>query len=191
MAPEVTSSKILRLLRYDWPVHFVLLLTSWLPDNVIFYRLRGWMLRRFLGSCGGNLRIGRNVYLHNPKNIDLGQSVFMAYGCCLIANAEIRVGSEAMLGPYCVLAAGNHTRTNKSFRYGASHSAPVTVGEGTWIGAHSTLTAGVTVGSGTVIAAGAVVTKDIPGDVMAAGVPARVIKQLENETDCQVLELSR
>jgi maltose O-acetyltransferase len=188
----MTPSNIFRLLRYDWPLHFVLLLTGWLPDNVIFYRLRGWMVRQFLGSCGGNLRIGRNVYLHNPKNIDLGQSVFLAYGCCLIANGEIRIANEVMLGPYCVLAAGNHTRTNKSFRYGPAQCAPVTVGEGTWIGAHSTLTAGVTIGSGAVIAAGAVVTKDIPADVMAAGVPARIVKNLvEHETDDRVLELSR
>lgn len=178
----MTSSKILRLLRYDWPLHFGLLLTSWLPDNVLFYRLRGWVVSRFLGSSGDNLRIGRNVLLHNPKNINLGRDVFLAYGCCLMANGEIRIGDEAMLGPYCVLAAGNHTRTNKSFRYGPPQSAPVTIGEGAWIGAHSTLTAGVTVGSGSVIAAGAVVTKDIPADVMAAGVPARIVKDLEEES---------
>ena len=179
----MTSSKIQRLLRYDWPLYLGLLVTSWLPDNVLFYRLRGWVVRRFLGSSGGNLRIGRHVFMHNPKNIKVGHNVFLAYGCCLMANGEIRIGDEAMLGPYCVLAAGNHTRVNKSFRYGPAQSAPVTIGQGVWIGAHSTLTAGVTVGTGSVIAAGAVVTKDIPAGVMAAGVPARVVKNLEEEPE--------
>ena len=178
----MTSSKIQRLLRYDWPLHLGLLLTGWLPDNVFFYRVRGWVVRRFLGSSGGNLRIGRNVLLHNPRNINIGRDVFLAYGCCLMANGEIRIGNEVMLGPYSVLAAGNHTRVNKSFRYGPDQSAPVTIGQGAWIGAHSTLTAGVTVGAGSMIGAGAVVTKDIPPSVMAAGVPARIVKDLEEET---------
>ena len=187
----MTSSKIQRLLRHEWPLHLGLLVTSWLPDNVVFYRLRGWAVRRFLGSCGSNLRIGRHVLMHNPRNISMGKDVFLAYGCCLMANGEIQIGDEVMVGPYCVLAAGNHTRLNKSFRYGPAQSAPVTIGQGAWLGAHSTLTAGVTVGAGAMVAAGAVVTKDIPAGVMAAGVPARVVKTLEEETDIPALNQSQ
>lgn len=56
--------------------------------------------------------------------------------------------------------------------------APVKIGNRVWVGAHATILAGVTVGDNSVIAAGAVVTKDVPANVVVAGVPAKIIKQL-------------
>lgn len=183
MDPETKIVKALRLFRYEWPLHLSLLLTNWLPDNVVFYRLRGRIARCFLGSCGADLRIGRNIFIHNPKNLHLGSHVFMAYGACLLGNAEIFLGDEVMLGPYCVISSGNHTRQDGSFRYGPPDARPIRVGNGSWIGAHATLTAGVTIGEGSVIAAGAVVTRDIPSNVVAGGVPAKVIKELPLSTE--------
>ena len=49
-------------LRYDWPIHFLILLTNWLPDNVIFLRLRGALLKPFFKNCGKDLRLARNIY---------------------------------------------------------------------------------------------------------------------------------
>ena len=57
--------------------------------------------------------------------------------------------------------------------------APIKIGNGVWIGAHATILSGVTVGNGSVIAAGAVVTKDVPERVVVAGVPAKIIKNIE------------
>ena len=171
-------SKAFRLLCQEWPLHAGLQLTSWLPDNVIFYRFRGWLACHFLGSCTGDLRIGRNIVFYNERNVHLGQHVFMAYGCYLLADAQIWIEDEVMLGPYCVISAGNHTRRNGSFRYGPADARPIRIGRGSWIGAHATVTAGTTIGNGSVIAAGAVVTHSIPPNVLAGGVPARVIKEL-------------
>lgn len=58
-------------------------------------------------------------------------------------------------------------------------AAPIRVERGAWIGAHATILAGVTIGENAVVAAGAVVTKDVPANSIAAGVPARVIKRIE------------
>ena len=57
--------------------------------------------------------------------------------------------------------------------------APIHIGKNVWIGANATILAGVTIGDDTVIAAGAVVTKDVPGNTVAGGVPAKVIKRIE------------
>lgn len=76
------------ILRYDWPLHFILFFTNWLPDNVIFLRLRGFLSRPFFGSCGHSLNIGRDVYID--------------YGCVFMAIDKISVGDEVMLSPYCV-----------------------------------------------------------------------------------------
>ena len=56
---------------------------------------------------------------------------------------------------------------------------PVKIGNKVWIGAHATILPGVTIGDGAVVAAGAVVTKDVPSNVVVAGVPAKVIKEIE------------
>ena len=55
---------------------------------------------------------------------------------------------------------------------------PVTIGSNVWIGAAATILPGVTIGDNAVIAAGAVVSRDVPADTLAAGVPARVLKRL-------------
>ncbi len=168
-------------LRYDWPLHFVLWVTNWLPDNVIFLHFRGWLARPFLGRCGKGLRLARNIAIHNPRNVRLGQHVFFAYGCLLLATDIIEIDDEVMFGPYVVASAGNHTRIKGSFRYGPPSLAPIRIGRGGWVGAHATLTAGSVVGAGSLVAAGAVVTGPVPADVIVGGVPARIIKQLEDD----------
>jgi len=174
-------NKLRRLLRYDWPAHFVLLLTNWLPDNVPLLRLRGACVSPFLGSCGENLRIGRNITFYNPSQVILGRDVYIAYGCWFMAGAKIQVSDEVMFGPYCVVSSSEHTQQGQSFRYGIQKSAPVVIGHGCWLAAHVTVTAGVTIGHGCLVAAGAVVTQDFEPDAMVGGVPARKIKRSDDQ----------
>lgn len=172
-------NKLLRLVRYDWPIHFVLLLTNWLPDNVIFLRLRGFLSGFFMGSCGENLRLGRNVTFYNPTGIHIGSNVYIAYGCWFVAGGQITIGNDVMFGPYVVISAGNHTRINQSFRSGSIEYLPVSVGSGTWVGSHVTLLGGACVGTGCLVGSNACVTKgNIPDNSFVAGVPAIVKKDL-------------
>jgi acetyltransferase-like isoleucine patch superfamily enzyme len=170
-------TNLYRLFRHDWPIHFVLLLTNWLPDNVLFLRLRGRLVKPFLGSCGVDLRLGRNVCFYNPSFIHLGSNVYIAYGCWFMGGDHITIGDEVLFGPYCVVVSANHTQLNGSFRYGEPERAPITVGNGSWLAAHVTLTAGSRIGNGVLVAAGAVVKDEIPSHVLVGGAPARVIKE--------------
>lgn len=170
-------NNLLRNIRYDWPLHFVLLLTNWLPDNVLFLRLRGQMVSPFLGSCGSNLRLGRNITFYNSSFIHFGSNVYVAYGGWFMGGDHITVGDGVLFGPYCVVVSSNHTRQNSSFRYGIPDKAPIRIGNGSWIAAHVTLTAGCQIGDGVLVAAGAVVKDEIPSHVMVGGAPARVIKE--------------
>jgi acetyltransferase-like isoleucine patch superfamily enzyme len=169
-----------RNLRYDWPLHFVLLLTNWLPDNVVFLRLRGALARPFFGACGPNLRLGRNITFYNSRGIHIGRDVYIAFGCWILAGETITLGDEVLFGPYCVVVSANHTRLNGSFRYGKPKLAPIRINRGCWIAAHSTITAGSAVGAGTLVGAGSVVTGEIPDHVMVAGSPARLIKHFDD-----------
>lgn len=173
------SEKLKRLLRYDWPLHFSLLLTNWLPDNVVFLRFRGWLAGHFLGSCGKNLRIGRNITFYNPANISIGSNVYIAYGCWFMSGERITIEDEVIFGPYCVVVSSNHSRAQKSFRYGTPALDPIRIERGAWIAAHVTLTAGASVGRGVLIAANSVVRGDIPDNVLAAGQPAKVVKHYD------------
>jgi len=167
--------KLLRLLRYDWPLHFILLITSWLPDNVMFLRLRGWLASKFLGSCDSNLRIGKNITFYNPSNIHIGKDVYIAYGCWFMAGAKITVENSVMFGPYCVIVSSEHTKKDGSYRFGESKQVPIKIGYGCWIGAKVVLTAGTNIGKGVLVAAGAIVKGNIPDSVMVGGNPACII----------------
>jgi maltose O-acetyltransferase len=169
--------KMIRILRHDWAAHFVLLVTNWLPDNVPFLRLRGACVRPFLGSCGKNLRLGRNVTFYNPSQVMVGRDVYIAYGCWFMAGETLRVGDEVIFGPYCVVVSSDHSRHGRSYRYGSMRAAPTRIGDGCWLAAHVTVTSGVTIGSGSLVAAGAVVVGDVPADAMVGGVPARIIRE--------------
>ena len=173
-----------RCLRYDWPLHFVLLLTSWFPDNVQILRLRGWLAHFFFKDCGKDLRLGRRISFYNPSNIKIGSNVYIAYGNWFSAGELIEIGDEVIFGPYSVFASSNHTLRGDSFRYGTPERAPVRIGAGSWIAANCTVMAGVSIGSRALVGGGTVVTKDVPDQVVFAGNPGRVIRPvLESEVE--------
>src|SRR5206468_2119067 len=103
-----------------------------------------------------------NVTFYNASEITLGADVYVAYGCWFSAGEEIRIGNEVILGPYCVLVSADHSRQRRSYRHGPLVSAPIVIGDGCWLAANVTVTAGLSVGNGSLLAAGSVVTKDIP-----------------------------
>lgn len=173
-------NKISRLLRYDWPLHFVLFFTNWLPDNVIFLRLRGWLASHFLGACGNDLRIGRNVTFYNPSQVHFGKNIYIAYGCWFNAGAEIKLEDEVQVGPYCVIVSSDHTISGYSFRYSEPSRLPIHIGVGSWLGSHVVVTSGSRIGEGSAIAAGAIVVENIPDFCLAGGVPAKIIKKLKS-----------
>lgn len=174
-------NKFLRLLRHDLPLHIVLFATNFLPDNVPFLALRGLLAGLFLGSCKGRFRVGRNVVFYNPACIHLGENVYIAYGCVLLAVAEIYLEDEVMLGPYVVLSAGNHLRMAGSYRFGSQERLQICIGAGSWVGAHTTILPGAQIGQGCLVASNTAVTRgEYPPNTLIAGVPARVRKTLTN-----------
>jgi maltose O-acetyltransferase len=123
--------------------------------------------------------VGRNVTFYNPSEVRLGRDVYVAYGTWFMAGAVIEVGNEVLFGPYCVIVSSEHGQDERSFRFGKGRTAPIMIGNGCWLAAHVTITAGVTLGAGAVAAAGAVVTEDVPEGTIVGGVPARAIRHLE------------
>lgn len=171
--------KFKRLVRYDLPLHFVLMLTNWLPDNLIFIRMRGVLARPFFKSCGRKLGIGRNVTFYNPSQIVIGNNVYIAFGAWLSGTFGIEINDEVLLGPYTVIATSDHTLQEGSYRFGVPKGDMIVIGKGSWLGAHSSILRGTKIGEGALVAANSVVTKDVPSHSIVGGVPARIIEARE------------
>ena len=116
-------------------------------------------------------------YTDYGKNIKLGKGVFINEGCCFQDQGGIEIGDNALIGQQVVIATLNHDLAPD--KRANMLPAPVKIGNNVWIGAHATILAGVTIGDNAVIAAGAVVTKDVPANVVVGGVPAKIIKTIE------------
>ena len=109
-------------------------------------------------------------------NIKVGKNVFINSGCCFQDQGGIEIGDNVLIGQQVVIATINHDFVPD--KRANMFPAPVKIGNGVWIGAHATILSGVTLGDSAIIAAGAVVTKDVPENVVVAGVPAKIIKQI-------------
>jgi len=147
-----------------------------LPPHGSALDLRGNLARRYLAKAGKRLRISSLVNIYPPANVTVGDHVYIRYGCYLGAG-RIELADGVVLGPFCAVAAGNHTKKDGSYRYGPYEPGVIRIGRGTWLGAHVTVTAGVTIGAGCLVAAGAVVTRDVPDGATVGGVPARILSE--------------
>ncbi|NNU77666.1 hypothetical protein LOR37_05125 [Clostridium estertheticum] len=96
-------------------------------------------------------------------------------------SGSITIGDGVLIGHNVVLATLNHDIDPR--KRSTMHSAPIVIGKNVWIGAKATVVPNVTIGDGAVIAAGAVVTKDVPANVIVGGVPAKIIKKIETSQE--------
>jgi acetyltransferase-like isoleucine patch superfamily enzyme len=123
----------------------------------------------------------RQTLISGWGRIRFGDRCFVNCGTVLIAVKEIVVGDDvAFANEVYVMDSNSHGVE------GREHvEAPVRIGDGTWLGARAMVLPGVTIGRRVVVAAGAVVTRDVPDDVLVAGNPARVVRPLTYPPGCR------
>jgi acetyltransferase-like isoleucine patch superfamily enzyme len=117
-------------------------------------------------------------YTDCGKNITIGKDVFINSGCHFQDQGGITIGDGALIGHCVVMATLNH-----GLDFNKRHDlqpAPIVIGKNVWIGSNVTILPGVTIGNNAIIAAGAVVTKDVPENVIAGGVPAKIIRRIKD-----------
>lgn len=115
------------------------------------------------------------------RNIHLGKNIFLNAGCKFQDQGGIWISDGALIGHNVVLATVNHAIDPKDHR--KNSYAPIRIGENVWIGSQAVILPGVTIGEWAVVAAGAVVTKDVPAYTVVGGVPARVLRQMEQDSE--------
>ena len=111
------------------------------------------------------------------KNTKIGKNVFINSCCRFQDNGGIEIGDKTMIGPNVTIVTINH-EINPEKRINATPK-PVKIGKNVWIGADCTILPGVTIGENSIIGAGSVVTKNVPNNVIVAGNPARLIREIK------------
>lgn len=120
-------------------------------------------------------------YCEYGTHITTGNNFFANYNCVMIDVAEIKFGDNCMLGPNVSIYTAGHPIHPDTRNSGYEYGMEVIIGDNVWIGGSVTIVPGVHIGNNVVIGAGSVVTGDVPDNVLAAGNPARVIKEISEK----------
>ncbi len=138
-------------------------------------------LCEMLGSVGEGVWIAKRFSCDNGKNIFIGDNFTANFNVTILDVKEVYIGDNVMIGPHCLITTVGHPLSPKGRRNHLAQASAIHIGNDVWLGGNVTIIGGVTIGDNVVIGAGAVVTKDIPDNSLAIGVPARVVRKLEND----------
>ena len=143
--------------------------------------LRQKLLTEMLGGAG------ENCYIEPPfhgnwggKNLFFGNGVYANFNLTVVDDVEIIVGNNVMFAPNCTLTTTNHPICPELRRKGYQYCKKIFIGDNVWLGSNVVVLPGVTIGKNSVIGAGSIVTKNIPANVVAMGIPCRVVREISD-----------
>lgn len=135
--------------------------------------------RQLLGSAGNTFTIEKGFHCDYGYNTHLGENFYANVNFTVLDCAEVRIGKNVLIGPNVGIYTAGHPLDTGQRVAGLEFAYPVTIGDNVWIGGSVVILPNVTIGDNSVIGAGSVVTKDIPANVVAAGNPCRIIKEIK------------
>ena len=136
------------------------------------------LLKNILGKTGENVHINAPFHCDYGYNIEVGENFFANYNLIILDVAKVKIGDNAQIAPNVSIYTAGHPIHPESRNSGYEYGIDVTIGDNVWIGGNACIMPGVTIGNNVVIGAGSVVTKDLPDNVIAAGNPCRIIREI-------------
>jgi maltose O-acetyltransferase len=136
------------------------------------------VLRELLGSLGEGTEIRPPLYCDYGYQTHVGARTFINFGVVLLDVARITIGDDVQVGPNVQFLTPTHPVEAEPRRAKLEAARPIAVGDNVWLGGGVILCPGVSIGENTVVGAGAVVTRELPANVVAVGNPARVLRPL-------------
>lgn len=136
------------------------------------------ILQRLLGQMGESCCVNAPFWVDYGYRTTVGDFFFANRNCQIQDGGGVTFGDHVFIGPNCTFTTAEHALDAAQRNAGLEVALPIRVGSSVWFGAGCTVLAGVTIGDNAVIAAGSVVTRDIPANVVAAGVPCRVLREI-------------
>ncbi|MBR1672019.1 MAG: sugar O-acetyltransferase [Fretibacterium sp.] len=150
------------------------------------------LLRALIPDAEGDLYLQGPIYFDYGVNTHVGENFYANFNLTVLDVAPVEIGRNVQFGPNVSLMTPVHPlrwqdRNEHVWPDGRTalleYAKPITIGSNCWLAANVTVAGGVRVGAGSVIGAGSVVTRDIPPDVFAAGVPCRVVRPITEADD--------
>ena len=144
--------------------------------------LRQKIMKEMLGACG------ENCYIEPPfhgnwggKNLFFGDNVYANFNLTVVDDVEIIVGNNVLFAPNVTLTTTNHPIAPELRRKAYQYCKKIVIKDNVWLCSNVVVLPGVTIGENSVIAAGSIVTKDIPANVVAMGIPCKVVREISEE----------
>ncbi len=148
--------------------------SSWATDRPAAVQV----LAELLGSLGEDSEIRPPLYVDYGSYLSIGDRTFINFNFTALDVAPITIGDDVQIGPGVQLLTPTHPVEPGPRRDKLEAAEPISIGNNVWLGGGVIVLPGVSIGENTVVGAGAVVTRDLPANVVAVGNPARVIRTL-------------
>jgi len=142
---------------------------------------RDLILKEILGSHKDKFYVEPPFHCDYGYNIHIGENFYSNYNLVILDCAEVTIGDNVMIAPNVGIYSAGHPIDAENRNSGQEYAIPVRIGNNVWIGGNTVINPGISVGDNTVIGSGSVLTKDIPSNVIAAGNPCKVIREITDE----------
>lgn len=136
------------------------------------------ILKKLFQSVGKDVYFEPNMRCEFGYNISIGNHFYANFDCVMLDGGGIEIGDNVLFGPRVGIYTSNHAIDAQERIAGVCYAKKVKIGNAVWIGGGVQINQGVTIGDNTIIASGSVVTKSIPENVIAGGVPCKVIRKI-------------
>ena len=136
------------------------------------------LLKKILSKTGETFLIEQPFQCDYGCNIEIGENFYANHGLIILDPAKVKFGNNVFIGPNCGFYTPEHPLDAENRIKGYEYAFPINIGNNVWFGGNVVILSGVTIGDNSVIGAGSVVTKDIPANVIAAGNPCKVIREI-------------
>ena len=138
-------------------------------------------IKNILGKTGEEVFIEQPFHCDYGKNIEVGNNFYANYNCVILDVGKVIIGENVMFAPNVSIYTAGHPIHPQSRNSGYEYGIEVTIGDNVWVGGSVVINPGVKIGNNVVIGSGSVVTKDIPDNVIAAGNPCRIIREITED----------
>lgn len=162
------------------------LLMIFMPPTRCF-ALKSALLRWAGATIGRNVRIVSSARFCLTGRLAIGDDTWIGHEVLIVGgDADVVIGSKVDIAPRVLLATGTHEFCTIVGRAaGKGYSLPITIEDGAWLCASSTILGGVTVGRCSIVAAGALVNRNVKQGSLSGGVPARELLDIVHKADGQ------
>jgi maltose O-acetyltransferase len=140
--------------------------------------IRLQILQQLFGEVSSETQIVPPFYCDYGKNIYAGKNLYMNFGCVILDCNTVKIGENVLFAPYVQIYTATHPIDPTIRLTGKELAAQIEIGNNVWVGGNAIICPGLTIGDNSTIGAGSVVVKNIPANVVAAGNPCRIIRNL-------------